>query len=84
MIKIIKNIENQLKKDFKPSSLTIIDNTDLHRKHKNFQTGKLHLKIILKSENLKKLDPVDANRKIFSSLREYMEKHIHSLQIKIE
>ncbi len=84
MIKIIKNIENQLIKDFKPSSLTVIDSTHLHKKHKNFQTGKLHLKIILKSENLKKLDPVDANRKIFSSLREYMEKHIHSLQIKIE
>ncbi len=84
MIKIIKNIENQLIKDFKPSSLTVIDSTHLHKKHKNFQTGKLHLKIILKSENLKKLDPIDANRKIFSSLREYMEKHIHSLQIKIE
>ena len=47
MIKIIKNIENQLKKDFKPSSLTVIDNTKFHIKHKNFQTGKLHLKIII-------------------------------------
>ena len=84
MIKIIQNIENQLKKDFKPSSLTVIDNTHLHKKHKNFQPGKLHLKIILKSENLKKLSTVDANRKIFSSLKGYMEKHIHSLQIKIE
>ena len=84
MIKIIQNIENQLKKDFKPSSLTVIDNTHLHKKHKNFQPGKLHLKIILKSKNLKKLNTVDANRKIFSSLKEYMEKHIHSLQIKIE
>ena len=37
MIKIIKNIENQLKKDFKPSSLTVIDNTHLHKKHKNFK-----------------------------------------------
>ena len=84
MIKIIQNIENQLKKDFEPSSLTIIDNTSLHKKHKNFQTGKLHLKIILKSENLKKLNTIDANRKIFSSLKEYMKKYIHSLQIKIE
>ena len=84
MIKIIKSIENQLKKDFKPSSLTVIDNTNLHKKHKNFQIGKLHLKIILKSEDLKKLNTIDANRKIFTSLKKYMEKHIHSLQIKIE
>ena len=84
MIKIIKSIENQLKKDFKPYSLTVIDNTNLHKKHKNFQRGKLHLKIILKSEDLKKLNTIDANRKIFSSLKKYMEKHIHSLQIKIE
>ena len=79
----VEGLETSIR-NFPPSSLTVIDNTNLHKKHKNFQTGKLHLKIILKSENLKKLNTIDANRKIFSSLKEYMAKYIHSLQIKIE
>ncbi len=84
MMEIIKNIEGQLRKDFNLSSLKIIDNTHLHKEHKNFQKNKLHLKIILKSDRLKKLGTINANRKIFFSLREYIKKYIHSLQIKIE
>ena len=36
-MEIIKNIEDQLRKDFNLSSLKIIDNTHLHKEHKNFQ-----------------------------------------------
>ena len=64
MIKIIKNIENQLKKDFKPSSLIVIDNTYLHKKHKNFSKDKFHIKLIIESSELKKIGSIEANRKI--------------------
>ena len=53
MIKIIQNIENQLKKDFKPSSLTVIDNTHLHKTQK-FPTRQATFKNYFKKRKSKK------------------------------
>ena len=80
---LIEVLDQKLKKNFKISSLKIEDKSFLHAKHKSFKEGKFHIKLILISDELKLLKSIDANKKIFVALKEEMNNHIHSLQIKI-
>ena len=80
---LIDILDKKLKKNFKISSLKIEDKSFLHAKHKSFKEGKFHIKLILISDELKLLKSIDANRKIFGVLKEEMNNHIHSLQVKI-
>ena len=80
---LIEVLDKKLKKNFKISSLKIEDKSFLHAKHKSFKEGKFHIKLILISDELKLLKSIDANKKIFVVLKEEMNNHIHSLQIKI-
>ena len=80
---LIEVLDKKLKKNFKISSLKIENKSFLHAKHKSFKEGKFHIKLILISDELKLLKSIDANKKIFATLKEEMNNHIHSLQIKI-
>ena len=80
---LIEVLDKKLKKNFKISSLKIEDKSFLHAKHKSFKEGKFHIKLILISDELKLLKSIDANKRIFAALKEEMNNHIHSLQIKI-
>ena len=80
---LIEILDKKIKKNFKISSLKIEDKSFLHAKHKSFKEGKFHIKLILISDELKLLKSIDSNKKIFAVLKEEMNNHIHSLQIKI-
>ena len=84
MINFLKEIEIKINKKLKPEKVLIIDNSNLHTKHKSFDPQKLHLKLIIKSEKLKKMSKIEAHKKIFSILKEDMKNKIHALEIKIE
>ena len=57
------------------------DKSFLHKKHKNNNPNKFHIKIKIKSEKLKNMNRIESNRFIFRLLDKEMKKHIHSLQI---
>ena len=76
-------IKEKINKKINPENLTLIDNSSLHTKHKFFDTNKFHLKIIIKSEKLKKMDKIAAHKEIFSILKEEMNNKIHALEIEI-
>jgi|TARA_B100001964_G_scaffold194536_1_gene218190 BolA protein len=78
---LIKILENKLKKKFIINNLKIEDKSFLHKKHQHFSKDKFHIKLIIKSSELKKISSVEANRKIYSILKNEMNKSIHSLQI---
>ena len=80
---LIEVLDQKLKKNFKISSLKIEDKSFLHAKHKSFKEGKFHIKLILISDELKLLKSIHSNKKIYAVLKEEMNNHIHSLQIKI-
>jgi BolA protein len=61
--------------------IIIEDKSYLHKNHKGNEKGKFHLKIFIKSNNLKSLSKIDSNKKIYKILNEEMKTHIHSLQI---
>ena len=50
----LDEIKERINKKINPENIILIDNSSLHTKHKSFDPNKLHLKIIIKSEKLKK------------------------------
>ena len=83
MMNFFDKIKEKINKKINPENLTLIDNSSLHTKHKFFDTNKFHLKIIIKSEKLKKMDKIAAHKEIFSILKEEMDNKIHALEIEI-
>ena len=47
MINFIKKLEIKISRELNLEKIQIIDNSDLHRKHKSFNPDKVHLKIII-------------------------------------
>ena len=84
MNKLIYQIKKKLSKKFESKSIEIIDQSYLHKNHKTNQKNKLHIKLIIECTVLKKMNPIEANRKIFSVLQDEIKNNIHSLQIKIK
>ena len=83
MITIYENIKKKINKEINSASVTLIDNSRFHTKHKSFDPNKLHLKIIIKSKKLKKMNTIVAHKKVFSILEEEMKTKIHALEIQI-
>ena len=84
MMIFLENIKAKINKKLNPEQILLIDNSSLHAKHKSFDSNKFHLKLIIKSEKLRKLRKIDAHRVIFSILKDEMKDKIHSLEIKIK
>ena len=81
---LFDEIKDKINKKIDTKNITLIDNSSLHTKHKSFDPGKLHLKIIVESEKLKKMNKIDAHKEIFSILKEEMNNKIHALEIEIK
>ena len=78
---LIKILKEKLTKKIKINNIIIEDKSFLHKKHKSFDENKFHIKLTIKSSELKKISSIDANRKIYSVLKDEMNANIHSLQI---
>ncbi len=63
--------------------IEVIDNTYLHKNHKGFQKSKYHLKLIIKSDSLRKLPKVKAHQNIMNLLKTEFDTKIHALEISI-
>ena len=83
MISIYDEIKKKITKEINPDNIILIDNSHLHKKHKSFDINKFHFKIIIESKKLKKMNKIEAHKKIFSILKEEMENKIHALEIEI-
>ena len=81
---LIAIVKKRLFDQIKIENLEIQDKSFLHKNHKNNSIGKFHLKLIIKSDELKKLSKIDSDKKIYKILKNEMKEFIHSLQILIE
>ena len=79
MIMVKKKIQNGIDIE----NIEIEDKTFLHKNHVGQEEGKFHLKIKIKSNELKKLSKIESNKKIFKILDFELKKYIHSIQILI-
>ncbi len=76
-------LKEKINKKINPENIMLIDNSHLHSKHKSFDSNKFHIKIIIKSQKLKKMDKILAHKEIYSILKDEMENKIHALEIEI-
>ena len=80
---LIAIIKKKLQSQILIEDISIEDKSFLHKNHSGNQPNKFHLKISLKSNQLKKMRKIDSNKKVYKILDEEMNKFIHSLQILI-
>mgnify|MGYP001186538666 FL=1 len=80
---LIAIVKKKLIKEIKIEKIDIQDKSFLHKNHPGNQHRKFHLKLIIHSNQLKSLNKIESNKKIYKVLDEEMEKYIHSLQILI-
>ena len=84
MITFLEEIKMKLNKEFNPKKLILVNNSYLHTKHKSFNPNKIHLKIIIESNELKKIEKIEAHKAIFNLLKHEMKEKIHALEIEIK
>ena len=80
---LIAIVKKKLLSQIDIEDIKIEDKSFLHKNHKGNQVGKYHLKIIINSNELKKMNKVSGNKKIYKVLDNEIKEHIHSLQILI-
>jgi len=80
---LIAIVKKKLRSQIVIEEILIEDKSFLHKNHSGNQPNKFHLKISLKSNQLKKMKRIDSNKKIYQILDKEMKEFIHSLQILI-
>ena len=81
---LIAIVKKKLQSQIVIEDILIEDKSFLHKNHSGNQPNKFHLKISLKSNQLKKMKRIDSNKKIYQILDKEMKEFIHSLQILID
>ena len=80
---LITIVKKKLTDQIDIDSVKIEDKSFLHKNHVDNQEGKFHLKIILSSKELKIMNRIESNKKIYKILGKELKEHIHSVQILI-
>ena len=80
---LIAIVKKKLQNQINIENIKIEDKSFLHRNHAGNQEGKFHLKISLISSELKTMNKIESNKKIYKILDKEMKESIHSIQILI-
>jgi|TARA_B110000467_G_C18248859_1_gene439122 BolA protein len=80
---LIAIVKKKLNKDIVIEKIEVEDKSFLHKNHSGNQEEKFHIKLIINSDELKKLNKIESNKKIYKVLNNEMREYIHSLQILI-
>ena len=80
---LIANVKKKIKKNINIENILIEDKTFLHKNHSGHLSNRFHLKISIESNELKNLNKIESNKKIYKLLDEELKNYIHSLQILI-
>ena len=80
---LIAIVKKKLQNQINIEDIKIEDKSFLHKNHAGNQEGKFHLKISLISNELKIMNKIESNKKIYKILDKEMKDSIHSIQILI-
>ena len=78
---LIEIIKSKIEAEIVMQDFKIEDKSFLHKNHKGNQVGMFHLKLSIKSAELKKLNKIESTKKVYSALDNELKEHIHSIQI---
>ena len=80
---LIAIIKKKLSDQINIQNIEIEDKSFLHKNHKGNQEGKYHLKLNIVSEELKNMNRIESNKKIYKVLDKELKDTIHSIQIQL-
>ncbi len=80
---LIAIVKKKLQNQINIENIKIEDKSFLHKNHAGNQEGKFHLKISLISNELKTMNKIESNKKIYKILDKEVKESIHSIQILI-
>ena len=80
---LISIVKKKLEEKIVIENVIIEDKSFLHKNHAGNQKDKFHLKITLKSSDLKRFTRIEQNKKIYKILDKELKEFIHSIQILI-
>ena len=80
---LISIIKKKISTDIKCENLKVEDKTFLHKDHVGNDNNKFHIKLSIESKELKKMNKIERNKKVYKILSEEISKSIHSLQVLI-
>ena len=80
---LIAIVKKKLQSQFNIESIIIEDKSFIHKYHKGNQKGKFHLKINIKSKELKEMSKIENNKKVYRILEQELKNNIQSIQILI-
>jgi len=80
---LISIIKKKLIAEINIETIEIEDKSFLHKNHAGNQKGKFHLKLILVSNELRNMNKIESNKKIYKILDMELKEFIHSIQILI-
>ena len=75
---LIAIVKKKLNNEIVIEKIEVEDKSFLHKNHLGHQEGKFHLKLIISSDELRKLNKIKSNKKIYKVLDEEMKEYIHS------
>ena len=84
MKEFLEKVKKIVTDELNPENISLIDNSNLHVKHKSFDPKRFHLKLIIESKKLRKMNKIVAHKEIFSILKKEMKNKIHALEIEIK
>ena len=80
---IIAIVKKKLIDQIDIESINIEDKSFLHKNHVGNQKGKFHLKLMIISDELRNMNKIKSNKKIYKILDKELKYYIHSIQILI-
>jgi len=80
---LIAIIKKKLSDQINIQSIDIEDKYFLQKNHKGNQEGKYHLKLNIVSDELKSMNRIESNKKIYKVLDKELKETIHSIQIQL-
>ena len=80
---LIAIIKKKLSDQINIQSIHIEDKSFLHKNHEGNQEGKYHLKLNIVSDELKNMNRIESNKKIYKVLDKELKETIHSIQIQL-
>ena len=78
---LIAIVKKKISKEIVVENIKIEDKSFLHKNHPGNQKNKYHLKIFIDSKELKKINKIESNKKIYKLLEKELKNFIHSIQI---
>ena len=81
---LITIVKKKLQDQINIENISIEDKSFLHKNHTGNKEGKFHLKVIIKSDELRNISRIEGNKKIYKILKSELKDFIHSIQILVD